>query len=87
MATRVQELRRENLELRERLSHLKSQSLNANKIDSEINKFIQESEKNVEAMSEQVRDKGQKQTTQIHEQTGQYEALLQKQIKLLTLNK
>ena len=38
-------------------------------------------------MTEQVREKGQKQTAQIHELTGQYETLLQKQIQLLTLNK
>lgn len=38
-------------------------------------------------MTEQVREKGQKQTAQIHELIGQYETLLQKQIQLLTLNK
>lgn len=56
-------------------------------MDAEIKKFIQESEKNVNDMTEKVTQENGLMNKKLHDLTAKYETTLKTQIVLLTKNK
>lgn len=77
----------ENQILRSKIDDFKRQRMNGSNIDGEIKKFVTESEKNINEMSEKVNLENQQSNRLLHELTVQYEGVLKQQIGLLTVNK
>lgn len=87
MSSDIQNLREENQFLRNRIQDFQKQTLNANNIDGEIKKFIQESQKNIKEMTDKVSQQNAQMNLKLQELTAKYESTLKNQIGLLTKNK
>jgi aspartate oxidase len=86
-ATRVEELKKENQLLRNKIEEAQQQRLNSSTLKNEIEKFVKESENNILEMNKQVTEEGATQNEKLHQLTIQYEGILKNQIQLLTINK
>lgn len=83
---RTQQLRLENDQLRQRIAHLQAQQAN-NNLQTEIDRFVNESKRNLTDMSQKIAAEQNKQNGLLHTMTANYEAVLKNQIELLNENK
>ena len=70
-----------------KIAEFRKQTVNTVNIDQEIKKFVDESEKNINEMTEKVSQENSQRNAKLHELTVKYEGLLKNQISLLTTNK
>lgn len=86
MSTRASQLRQENAQLRDRIALLKTQSVNSD-LQTEINRFVEESKRNLNDMNRKIVEENSRQNALLHTVTANYEATLKRQIELLSENK
>lgn len=83
---RIAQLRDENARLRDRLQQFQHHR-NSNNLQAEILRFVEESKRNLAEMNRKVAEDSARQNEGLHGLTAGYEALLKRQIELLTENK
>jgi spore germination protein YaaH len=81
--SRVEELRAENKAIREKIALFRNNDGSAN-LKGEIVKFVEESKRNLNNMNNKIIEENSRQNEALHGLTTQYEAVLKKQIELLT---
>ncbi len=79
---RAQQLRQENEQLRHRIAQLQAQQAN-NNLQAEIDRFVNESKRNLTDMSQKIAAEQNRQNGMLHSLTANYEAVLKNQIELL----
>lgn len=72
MISKTQALRQQNELLKKKIQEFESQRLSVENIDHEIKKFISQSEKNVNSMTEKMNQENAAMSKQLHELTAEY---------------